>query len=213
MSNVATLPQKQSFSLTPQTLDEAMQFAGMMSKSNIVPKDYQGNPRQRLGGGAVGHGTGPAAPPGDAEHRRYHQRPLDLGRRDARHRARPGLLESIKEDISETGAVCTLKRRGEDAVSREFTVEDAKRAGLLGKQGPWQQHPKRMMQMRARAFALRDVFPDVLRGVNIAEEARDMPVERTWARPRSSNPPRRRPARPNPCATRSPRSVARPARK
>ena len=44
-----------------------------------------------------------------------------------------------------------------------------------------------MMQMRARAFALRDVFPDVLRGVNIAEEARDMPVERTWARPRSSN--------------------------
>jgi len=35
-----------------------------------------------------------------------------------------------------------------------------------------------MMQMRARAFALRDVFPDVLRGVNIAEEARDMPVEK-----------------------------------
>ena len=27
-------------------------------------------------------------------------------------------------------------------------------------------------------LALRDVFPDVLRGVNIAEEARDMPVEK-----------------------------------
>jgi hypothetical protein len=57
-------------------------------------------------------------------------------------------------------------------------MEDAKRAGLAGKQGPWQQYPKRMLQMRARAFALRDVFPDVLRGVYVAEEAADMPPER-----------------------------------
>ena len=34
------------------------------------------------------------------------------------------------------------------------------------------------MQMRARAFALSDAFLDVLRGVNIAEEDRDMPVEK-----------------------------------
>lgn len=178
MSNVATLPQKQSFSLTPQTLDEAMQFAGMMSKSNIVPKDYQGNPGNVLVAVQWGMELG--------------LQPLQAMQNIAVINGRPsiwgdamlaivrgsGLLESIKEDISETGAVCTIKRRGEDAVSREFTIEDAKRAGLYGKQGPWQQHPKRMMQMRARAFALRDVFPDVLRGVNIAEEARDMPVEK-----------------------------------
>lgn len=178
MSNVATLPQKQSFSLTPQTLDEAMQFAGMMSKSNIVPKDYQGNPGNVLVAVQWGMELG--------------LQPLQAMQNIAVINGRPsiwgdamlaivrgsGLLESIKEDISETGAVCTIKRRGEDTVSREFTIEDAKRAGLYGKQGPWQQHPKRMMQMRARAFALRDVFPDVLRGVNIAEEARDMPVEK-----------------------------------
>lgn len=178
MSNVATLPQKQSFSLTPQTLDEAMQFAGMMSKSNIVPKDYQGNPGNVLVAVQWGMELG--------------LQPLQAMQNIAVINGRPsiwgdamlaivrgsGLLESIKEDISETGAVCTIKRRGEDAVSREFTIEDAKRAGLYGKQGPWQQHPKRMMQMRARAFALRDVFPDVLRGVNIAEEDRDMPVEK-----------------------------------
>jgi hypothetical protein len=35
-----------------------------------------------------------------------------------------------------------------------------------------------MLQMRARAWALRDVFPDVLKGVHIAEEAQDMPPER-----------------------------------
>ena len=48
----------------------------------------------------------------------------------------------------------------------------------MGKQGPWTQHPKRMRQMRARAFALRDVFPDVLCGMPVAEELQDMPKER-----------------------------------
>ena len=178
MSNVSTLPQKHSFSLTPQTLDEAMQFANMMSKSNIVPKDYQGNPGNVLVAVQWGMELG--------------LQPLQAMQNIAVINGRPsiwgdamlalvrgsGLLEAIKEDISETGAVCTIKRRGEDAVSREFTIEDANRAGLSGKQGPWQQYPKRMMQMRARAFALRDVFPDVLRGINIAEEARDMPTEK-----------------------------------
>lgn len=179
MSNVAPLQQqKQSFGLTPQSLDEAMAFAGMMSKSSIVPKDYQGNPGNVLVAIQWGMELG--------------LQPLQAMQNIAVINGRPsiwgdamlaivrgsGLLESIKEDISETGAVCTIKRCGEQAVSREFTIEDAKRAGLYGKQGPWQQHPKRMMQMRARAFALRDVFPDVLRGVNIAEEARDMPAEK-----------------------------------
>src|SRR5690606_39168844 len=44
--------------------------------------------------------------------------------------------------------------------------------------GPWTQYPKRMRQMRARAFALRDVFPDVLRGMPIAEAVMDTPAER-----------------------------------
>lgn len=178
MSNVATIPQRQSFSLTPQTLDEAMQFAAMISKSNIVPKDYQGNPGNVLVAVQWGMELG--------------LQPLQAMQNIAVINGRPsiwgdamlaivrgsGLLESIKEEISETGAVCTIKRLGEDPVSREFTLDDAKRAGLNGKQGPWQLYPKRMLQLRARAFALRDVFPDVLRGVNIAEEARDMPVEK-----------------------------------
>jgi hypothetical protein len=28
------------FSLTPQSIDEAIRFAEMLSKSNLVPKDY-----------------------------------------------------------------------------------------------------------------------------------------------------------------------------
>lgn len=35
---------KTSFSLAPQSIDEAIRFAEMMSKSNLVPKDFSGNP-------------------------------------------------------------------------------------------------------------------------------------------------------------------------
>src|SRR3546814_20373487 len=55
-------------------------------------------------------------------------------------------------------------------------MDDAKKAGRAGKQGPWSQYPQRMRQMRARAWAMRDGFADVLKGIGIAEEVRDFPV-------------------------------------
>jgi hypothetical protein len=78
-------------------------------------------------------------------------------------------------------AVCVAKRKGRKPVTARFSVEDAKRAGLWAKQGPWSAYPKRMMQMRARGFALRDAFPDVLKGMITVEEAQDYPEE---AKPR-----------------------------
>ncbi|HFL6103668.1 TPA: hypothetical protein ACG4NN_004457, partial [Stenotrophomonas maltophilia] len=85
------------------------------------------------------------------------------------------LCEYITEADDGGTAVCRVKRRGESEEVRTFSMDDAKVAGLLGKSGPWTQYPKRMRQMRARAFALRDVFPDVLRGMPIAEEVMDIP--------------------------------------
>lgn len=63
-----------------------------------------------------------------------------------------------------------VKRKGVDVpVRREFSVRDAKTAGLWDK-GIWKQYPSRMLLMRARAFALRDLFADVLGGIGILEE-------------------------------------------
>lgn len=81
----------------------------------------------------------------------------------------------IREEVTSERATCTVKRRGRSDVVRTFTMEDAKRARLTEKDGPWKQYPARMLQMRARAFALRDAFPDALRGVMSADEARDLP--------------------------------------
>lgn len=171
------LPQRAPlFALTPQTLDEAMQFAGMMSKSSIVPKDYQGNPGNILVAVQWGAEIGLAPLQAMQSIAVINGRPSIWGDAMLALVRGSGLLEYIREEPTDEGCTCTLKRRGDPhEVERIFTVEDAKKAGLWGKQGPWQQHPKRMMQMRARAFALRDTFPDVLRGVHVGEEAQDLP--------------------------------------
>ncbi len=68
----------------------------------------------------------------------------------------------------------TVKRRDRsDPVVRVFNRADAKKAGLLGKSGPWTQYESRMLLMRARTFALRDAFPELLRGLKTVEEMRD----------------------------------------
>ena len=173
----AIIEQKQpTFSLTPKSLEEALKFAETLSQSSIVPKDYQGNAGNVLVAIQWGMEIG--------------LQPLQAMQNIAVINGRPsiwgdamlalvrgsGLLESIHEDITDQGCTCTIKRKNEEPVTRTFTVEDAKKAGLANKAGPWTNYPKRMMQMRARAYALRDVFPDVLRGVEIAEEAHDMPA-------------------------------------
>jgi hypothetical protein len=92
------------------------------------------------------------------------------------------VCEYVTEGVDGEGdkmvAMCFAKRRGyEKATIVRFSVEDAKKAGLWGKSGPWTQYPKRMLQLRARGFALRDAFPDVLRGLVTAEEAQDYPQQ------------------------------------
>ena len=178
-SNIATLPSgKSQIGLTPQTLDEAMRFADLMAKSSIVPKDYQGNPGNILVAVQWGAEIGLAPLQSMQSIAVINGRPSIWGDAMLALVRASGLMEYIKEDPTDEGCKCTLKRRGEAEVTRSFSVEDAKKAGLWGKQGPWQTAPRRMMQMRARAFALRDVFTDVLRGVYVAEEAQDMPAEK-----------------------------------
>lgn len=108
-----------------------------------------------------------------------------------------GLCEYVHETAEGVGddraAVCVVKRRGEPKeVVRRFSITDARKAGLWGKSGPWSQYPDRMLQMRARAFALRDVFADVLGGLYLREEIDDADGDRKATKPPSPkaiNPP------------------------
>jgi hypothetical protein len=78
----------------------------------------------------------------------------------------------------DTMAVVSFWRRDSLRVTTaSFSISKAKKAGLWGKAGPWQEYPDRMLKMRARGFAGHDAFPDVLRGVRLAEELQDVPEE------------------------------------
>lgn len=72
-------------------------------------------------------------------------------------------------------AKCEVRRRGNDPHIAVFTEAMAKQAGLWGKTGPWTQYPQRMLQMRARSWALRNSFPDAIGGLIPVEEAEDSP--------------------------------------
>lgn len=87
-------------------------------------------------------------------------------------------FEDIEETVNGDGekavAKCVIRRKGRLPIVREFSVQDAKHAKLWGKVGPWTDYPKRMLQMRARSWAMRDSFADALKGVGVIEEVSDI---------------------------------------
>ena len=172
------LAPRQQFNLSPQTFEQALTFSNYLADSDLVPKDFKGKPANCLIAMQWGAEIG--------------LQPLQALQNLAVINGRPALwgdavialvrgsplCEYVLESDDGTMATCKVKRRNEPEQVRTFSMDDAKAAGLMGKAGPWTQYPKRMRQMRARAFALRDVFPDVLRGLPVAEELMDAPTEK-----------------------------------
>lgn len=173
--------------LALQTMGEAMQFAQMVAKSDFAPKDFKGKPESCLL--AIQHGSEVGLSPMQSLQSIacINGRPSVWG--DAALALVMGstVCEYVRERVEGDGdsmvAICEAKRRGyPDANITKFSVADAKKAALWGKSGPWTQYPKRMLQLRARGFALRDAFPDVLKGLITAEEAQDYPKPQPEAR-------------------------------
>ena len=180
-SALAVVPDRRGgmVDLSPQNFEQALTFANYLAESEMVPKDFRGKPGNCLVAMQWGAEVG--------------LKPLQALQNIAVINGRPSLwgdsvialvrasplCEYVIEEDDGQVATCRTKRRGAPAEQVErFGMDDAKTAGLLGKQGPWTQYPKRMRKMRARAFLLRDVYADVLRGLPIAEELMDMPAER-----------------------------------
>lgn len=176
MNAVTTRP---STSLEPSNLAEAMQFADMLARSAMVPAAFQGKPANVLVAIAWGKEIGLGSLQALQSIAVIQGRPTLWGDGALAlvrgHPACAGIREGVEGEGDARHGFCEVTRRGEQMQRRTFSVADAKRANLWGKTGPWTQYPDRMLQMRARGFAIRDVFPDALRGVMITEEAQDLP--------------------------------------
>ena len=170
--------------LNPANLHEALEMAGVLCKSSLIPKDFQGNAGNVLVAIQWGMELGLAPMQALQSIAVINGRPSLWGDAViALCKAHP-VCEWVREYEEDGVAVCVTQRRGDpEPVERRFSMDDAKRAGLLGKPGPWTQYPRRMMQMRARSWCLRDAYPDLLRGMAVAEEAQDIPTPAAAATP------------------------------
>ncbi len=175
MANVAITT---GFSLTPQSLDEAMKMADLMAQSEMVPKDYQGKPANVLVAVQMGAELG--------------LKPVQALQNIAVVNGRPSVwgdglralimsapdLISIDDgfDSGSMTAKCTIQRNiNGNAVTftGEFSQEDAVNAGLWGR-NTWKSYPKKMLEWRAFGFAARKAYADRLRGIQLAEESQDI---------------------------------------
>lgn len=173
-----------------ETFDQAITFAEYMAKSSFVPAHYRGkpadcllamqmgaelglHPMQALQGIAVINGI-PAV---------YGDTMLAICR------SSPVFATEVFEEWftgdypgDDFTAHCRLGRITANGVSvheYEFSIGDAKTAGLWNKRGrdgqptPWVTYPKRMLRFRARNTGLRDTFTDLLKGFKPVEEVLD----------------------------------------
>lgn len=171
----AAAPARQT--LEPMNLKEAWEFAEIVAKSELAPKDYRGKPANIIV--AIQFGKELGIPPMQALQgiSVINGRPGLWGDLMwAIVTSHPEFMEA-EEVTTEQQSTVKLTRKGRKPVTESFTLEDAKRAGLLGKDSPWKTYPKRMLMWRARTFAARTLFPDALKGMISAEEASDIPYE------------------------------------
>ncbi|MFG1330170.1 recombinase RecT [Xanthobacter autotrophicus] len=198
--------------MVPQTMDEVFHLADAVHRSGLAPTGLKNVQAVAI---AIMTGLELGVPPMTALQRIavINGRPTIWGDLAIALVRASGLAETIKEEILGEGddriAICTVKRKGDpQPVVGSFSVADAKRARLWDPRekvtrrrqdgngtyetlndAPWHRFPERMMKMRARAFALRDGFADVLGGLYLREELEEEQVEIRDVTPPTAPPP------------------------
>jgi hypothetical protein len=170
---------QQGFDLSPRNFEEAWRMAEYLADSEMVPKDFRNKPANCLVAIQWGAELGLKTMQAIQNIAVINGRPSLWG--DvmlALVRASP-LCEYFIETWEGAGetlkSIARTKRRGEPSEQvREFSYSDAKTAQLLGKD-TYKQYGKRMIQLRARGWLIRDVYTDIMKGLHMAEEAMDMP--------------------------------------
>lgn len=82
---------------------------------------------------------------------------------------RSGYLEDMQIEANDEHATVTMKRKGRTAHTEVFTLADANKMQLTGKDN-YKKQPRVMLKWRAVSACARVVFPDVLNGLYTSEE-------------------------------------------
>jgi hypothetical protein len=82
-----------------------------------------------------------------------------------------------QEHTMNWGCKVTVYRKNPDmSFQAEFTMKDAEKAGLLGKNN-WKNYPKKMLYNRAKQTAFNEVFAECYYNIYSSEEVEDLPMK------------------------------------
>ena len=168
-------------SMEPVTLNQAMNYAQFISESQLVPEAFRMSKTAKADiviclqmGSQLGLGAGQSLKSicvingnptlwGDGLLAICLSSPLCL---------------DIQEDNTQTieanqAASCTVIRKGHKPYTHTYTAKTAHDSGLWKRWTGRKLDPYRMLQLKARNFACRNKFADLLMGLQSAEDAQD----------------------------------------
>ncbi len=176
--------------LAPQTFADALKFCDLLAKTEFVPKQFKGKSADILAAIQFGAELGVGPMQALQNIMVVNGRPSIFGDLALALVLNSGKLDYFAEEDNGTTATCKVKRKGDKEIHVVcFSMDDARRAKLPERNPVWNEYPQRMRMFRARGFALRDKFPDVLKGLITREEAQDYPASvETTAKPADDTP-------------------------
>jgi hypothetical protein len=179
----------------PTNFEEAWRIAETLSKSGLLPQALQGKPQDVL----VTILTG--AEIGLSPMQSIRDIAVVKGKGYIGALLKVALVEQSPvcekwEMVESTDKVATFEtqRRGRKPTRLSFTIEDARRAELIGGDN-WRKYPALMLRRRCESQLCDEVYPDVIRGIATREEMEEVhggdlePIERRTYAPPPPPPP------------------------
>jgi hypothetical protein len=169
--------QNKNVAFIPQSIAGAMELAGIMARSGLMPKGIQTKEAvfvaMQMG---LEIGLSPMAAVQNIAV--IHNRPGlfgDVALAVVRGSGELEYFEEWSEGERKTPGwtfYCKIKRRGEKEAIGSYSWAEACEAGLdkADSASSWKKWTNRMMQFKARNFVMRDHFTDILKGIRTHEE-------------------------------------------
>lgn len=159
----------------PATLPSLLDFANAIAKSSIAPPDARGDVAAVAAMLAFGASRGMM----------WAQSLNEISVIKGKISASAALLHTwvqqspdcetfdVIESTAERAVIRVKRKDWTDYRTYSYSIEDAKRAGIMRQGGAWFTNPRAMLVARARSGAARLWFPGVVTGVYASEELRD----------------------------------------
>jgi hypothetical protein len=178
-------------------MDRGVELAEIIANTDFVPKGLRGNQPAILAAILYGHEVGLEPMQSLAKISVIEGRP-SLWAEAQRALILAAGHEMWVEESTVTRATVAGRRRDSKQTQRvTWTLDDAKRARLAGKQN-WQTYPRQMLIARASGELARNIFADVIGGMVATEELEDADLNGTAPEPdseaKTTTRRRRRPA-------------------